>query len=799
VVFDVVFGGAGPDPKADKELAAAIFENGRVVLAAEFNEQLSHATSDSKSWARLLKLGLPFEPFAQAAAAWGFAEQHIDDDFVIRHYLAGFPSEGQATLTWATASWLRLPVTTLTSTNAANQSWVRYYGPPLKIPYVGYSEALDPGGIPDDFFRDKIVFIGARPSMGKFLERRDEFRSPYHSWANKDLFMPGVEVHATEMMNLVREDWLVRANARVELLVLLLCAAVFGGGLVWLRPIPAAIATAAGAGTGLGAALLAFAHGTWFPWLIVSVVQIPAAFGGSVLFYSVEWYRARRQFEAARRVAEAKIREQAALIDKATDAILVQDLGGRFLYANPSAELLYGWKLGELQKDAVVSELFSPDPEAAAAARETARLKGEWTGELRQQTRGGQVLDVVSRWTLIREESGLPKSLLIINTDITEQKRLEAQFLRTQRMNTIGTLAGGMAHDLNNALAPILMGAQLLRRKTDDPQFHRLLEMMEANTHRSAEMVKQVLLFARGRGSELERLDPAPLVKELEKLVRETFPKSIQVESYLPDDLWPVQANPTQLHQVLLNLCVNARDAMPEGGRLSFAADNVTLTTDEAGAIPEGLPGDYVSLLVSDSGTGMTPEVKARIFEPFFTTKGEGLGTGIGLATVLRIVKSHGGFLSVETATGQGTTMEVFLPRAVETAPTGAVEPAASLPRGQGELILVVDDELAVRDLVAEGLTLQGYRVLTAGNGAEAVQIFQQHRNEVALLFTGAAMPVMSGRQTIQVLRQTRPSLPAILASGEEQADSDGVKVLRKPFALDELIKAVNESLKASS
>jgi len=400
---------------------------------------------------------------------------------------------------------------------------------------------------------------------------------------------------------------------------------------------------------------------------------------------------------------------------------------------------------------------------------------------------------------LIREESGLPKSLLIINTDITEQKRLEAQFLRTQRMNTIGTLAGGMAHDLNNALAPILMGAQLLRRKTDDPQFHRLLEMMEANTHRSAEMVKQVLLFARGRGSELERLDPAPLVKELEKLVRETFPKSIQVESYLPDDLWPVQANPTQLHQVLLNLCVNARDAMPEGGRLSFAADNVTLTTDEAGAIPEGLPGDYVSLLVSDSGTGMTPEVKARIFEPFFTTKGEGLGTGIGLATVLRIVKSHGGFLSVETATGQGTTMEVFLPRAVETAPTGAVEPAASLPRGQGELILVVDDELAVRDLVAEGLTLQGYRVLTAGNGAEAVQIFQQHRNEVALLFTGAAMPVMSGRQTIQVLRQTRPSLPAILASGEEQADSDGVKVLRKPFALDELIKAVNESLKASS
>jgi signal transduction histidine kinase/CheY-like chemotaxis protein len=427
--------------------------------------------------------------------------------------------------------------------------------------------------------------------------------------------------------------------------------------------------------------------------------------------------------------------------------------------------------------------------------------QGEWNGELRQQTRTGEIVTVASRWTLIRDDAARPQALLLINSDITEQKQLEVQFLRTQRMNTIGTLAGGMAHDLNNALAPILMGVQLLRRKTnDDDESRRMLALIEANTHRSADMVRQVLLFARGRGGEFERLELGPLVKELERLVRETFPKNISVETYLPRDLWPVRGNPTQLHQVLLNLCVNARDAMPSGGRLSFASDNVELGAAEAAAIPNATPGQYVSLLVSDAGTGMPPEVRARIFEPFFTTKGEGLGTGIGLATVLRIVKSHAGFLRVESEPGQGTTFEIFLPRATEAILTATAARPIELPRGNGELVLVVDDEQAVRDLVAESLSTQGYRVLTAANGAEAVALFRQHASKVRLLITDSGMPVLGGAGTISALRQQQPDLPVILASGEAGAEDShraNVALLRKPFSLEELLIAVGQCLRA--
>ena len=393
---------------------------------------------------------------------------------------------------------------------------------------------------------------------------------------------------------------------------------------------------------------------------------------------------------------------------------------------------------------------------------------GEWNGELKLHTHNGNLVIVASRWTLIRDELGQPKELLLINSDITEQKNLEQQFLRTQRMNTIGTLAGGMAHDLNNALAPILMGAQLLRRKATDAESRELLGRMEASTHRGADMVRQVLLFARGRGGDFERVELGGLVKELEKLVRETFPKNISVDAFLPGDLWAVRGNPTQLHQVLLNLCVNARDAMPDGGKLSLVADNVELTAAELAQFSANSPDPrFVSLLVSDTGTGMPPEVRAKIFEPFFSTKGEGRGTGIGLSTVMRLVKSHGGFLRVESEPGQGTSFEVFLPRATEARAVEAAAVATELPRGHGELILVADDEKAIRELVTSELTAFGYRVLAATNGAEAVALFRQHAGEVRLFITDQAMPVMDGSHAIAELRQLKPGLPVILTSGE--------------------------------
>ena len=608
-------------------------------------------------------------------------------------------------------------------------------------------------------------------------ERRDEFRNPFHSWRNKEFFMPGVEVHATEILNLLRGEWLRRLGTASEAGVLLMIGIVFGGGLVWLRPVPATGVAVAGAVLALGLSGAGFARGVWFPWLIVSAVQIPIALGGTVLFHSIEWYRTRRRYEA-------RIREQAALIDKAHDAILVQSISGNSVYSNSSAERLLGWNADGIANAG--EEIFSPDLEKAAQARAVTLRDGEWNGELRLQTKNGAIVIVASRWTLIRDERGHPRNLLLINSDITEQKNLEQQFLRTQRLNTIGTLSGGMAHDLNNALAPILMGAQLLRRKATDPEWRELLSMMEASTHRGAEMVRQVLLFARGRGGEFERLDLKGLVNEVEKMVRETFPKNITVETFLPPDLWSVTGNSTQLHQVLLNLSVNARDAMPVGGKLSFVTDNVHLDQREAGLIPDGKSGSFVSILVSDTGIGMPPNLRKKIFDAFFSTKGEGEGAGIGLSTVLRIVKSHGGFIRVESEVGQGTSFEVFLPRAQDTKPSTNLETEIQVVRGNSELILVVDDEKAIRELVSSELRAAGYRVIAAATNQEASTLLHEHAGEVRVLISDSSL-----------VDKVPSGIPSIVTSGSKTAEElPNATVLNKPFTLAELLSAVQRSLK---
>ncbi len=802
VVFDIIFTDAGPSLVADDDFAQAIRSNGRVILAGDFNGQQSYGGSVEGEWARLTSISPPYPKFMEAAAGWGFASQRIDDDFGVRRHFSGLPS-GESTLAWSTARLLGLTnATSKLATGEAGRWWIRYYGPPLTIPHLSYEQALDPAGVSDEFFRGKTVFLGGRSMTQLLGGRPDEFRSPFHSWSNKQLFNPGVEVHATQLINLVRGDWLARLSSGSEAFWFTLFA-LLGSSLFWLRPVPAtAVALGAGA-AGVGLAIFAFGRGLFLPWLIPVAAQLPLLLGGSILFNSVEWYRTRRMMQTAKRIADEKIREQAALIDKAHDAILVQSLSGLLVYANPSAIRLYGWTLVDFQTTDALQRLFSADSVAALQARKNALAQGEWNGELRLQTQTGKCVTVASRWTLICDEHQEPKSLLMMSSDITEQKELEAQFLRTQRMNTIGSLAGGMAHDLNNALAPILMGVQLLRRKQPDEESERLLSVVENNTHRSADMVRQVLLFARGRGSDTEMLAMGPIVRELEKIVRETFPKKINIEVFLPDDLWPVRGNATQLYQLLLNLCVNARDAMTSGGLLSLAADNVELTAEEAEQMPDGSLGAYVSLMVSDTGEGMTPEIKARIFEPFFSTKGQGEGTGIGLATVSRIVKSHNGLLRLESDPGKGSTFEVLLPRAViekDLAP-----PVSHVPimRGSNQLILIADDEVAFRQLVSDGLLANGYRVLQAANGTEAVDCFRKHSSEIHLLITDGEMPVMGGAEVIREIRAGATHLPVIYTSAETKdipatPSGHAIRFLPKPFALDELLHALAAELEES-
>jgi two-component system, cell cycle sensor histidine kinase and response regulator CckA len=359
----------------------------------------------------------------------------------------------------------------------------------------------------------------------------------------------------------------------------------------------------------------------------------------------------------------AQLREQATFLDVATDAILVRDLQQRIQYWNSSAAALYGWSAPEAIGQNF-NQLFSDSPSRQFyLPLQTVINTGQWQGELEKVSKSGKHLTVASRWTLISEPSGEPKLILMVDTDITEKKKLEAQFLRTQRIESLGTLAGGMAHDLNNLFTPILMAAQILQRRFTDPSSQELLKILEMNTQQGADLVKQVLTFAEGAVGKRTPLKVGLLLADMSRVIHHTFPKNIQV-TYRPPapDLWLIRADVTQLHQVVMNLCVNARDAMPTGGELELTALNQQVLPEQSRHHSQAQPGFYVVIQVSDNGTGMTPTVQERMFEPFFTTKEIGKGTGLGLSTVLGIVTSYNGFVEVDTKANHGSTFRVYLP-----------------------------------------------------------------------------------------------------------------------------------------
>jgi len=388
-----------------------------------------------------------------------------------------------------------------------------------------------------------------------------------------------------------------------------------------------------------------------------------------------------------------------------------------------------------------------------------------------------------------------------IARDVTEQKELEARFLRAQRLESIGALASGIAHDLNNALAPVMMVVDLLKDELPREDRLQILETVQASSQRAAEMVKQITSFARGVSWKPARLSPKHLVTEIAKLCRETFPRSIQVEAKVAKELHWVEGNATQIHQVLLNLCVNARDAMPEGGSLVIEAANIALDRAVALGRSEPVSGSHVVLSVSDTGQGMPPEVLGRIFEPFYTTKEPGQGTGLGLSTVQGIVKTHDGFIEVSSQVGKGTTFKVYLPAVLTE---GQAEPGgtdtAHLVRGHGELILAVDDDVAILQMLRETLEAFGYRVLTAGNGLEALPLYQKHAGEIAVVITDMMMPVLDGPATIQMLRQINPRLKTIGVSGlgSEATVTKSGKLsvqafLKKPYRTETLLRTLRE------
>ena len=391
--------------------------------------------------------------------------------------------------------------------------------------------------------------------------------------------------------------------------------------------------------------------------------------------------------------------------------------------------------------------------------------------------------------------------ILVLMEDITERLKTEGQLFRAQRMDTIGALAGGIAHDLNNVFGPIIMAVDLFKETMTDPRERSILEMMETSAQRGAEMVKQVLYFARGLEGRRELIDPAQLVAELRKLAQDTFPKSISLETFAIEGLAKIPGDRTQLYQVLLNLCVNSRDAMPSGGRLKITARTSHIDEQLAATHPNVLSGNFVVLEVADTGEGIPPQILDKIFEPFFTTKEAGKGTGLGLSSSIAIVRNHGGFITVESVQAWGTVFRVHLPAEAPRAATPIAAVMETLPRGADELILIIDDEAAIRSFASQTLEAFGYRVMTASDGAEGLVRYAQSMGGIAAVITDMAMPVMDGSATIRELVRIDAHVKIIAASGlsaqgVETVAGEGVRhFLAKPYSAETMLNMLSELL----
>ncbi len=501
-----------------------------------------------------------------------------------------------------------------------------------------------------------------------------------------------------------------------------------------------------------------------------------------------------------RKSSEQKIREQAALLDVATDAIFVRSLDSEIFYWNKGAERLYGWSAEEVIGKSATKILYKDVSLQLEVALKTVAETGVWQGQLNKVHKNGKDIIVESHWTMVFDAVGQPKFILTVDTDITDKKLLEAQFLRTQRLESLGILASGIAHDLNNILTPILAIAQLLPLTLPkiDERNQNMLHILEANTKRGADLVKQILSFARGGEGKRTLIQVKHLIVDIEKIVKGTFPKSIEIQRNILDTLWTVKGDATQLHQVFMNLAVNARDAMPNGGTLTITAENQLIDTNYAAMNIEAEAGAYVVVTFSDTGLGISSGILDKIFDPFFTTKELGKGTGLGLSTVHSIIKNHHGFIEVRSQVNSGSSFRVYLPASKHT--TRVAAESLDLPEGNGELILFVDDETAISEIAKNTLETHNYRVLIANNGIEAIALYAQHKHQIKAVVMDLIMPSLDGTTAISALRKMNPQVSIIIMSGTSEINLahgiDGMQgFLEKPFTAKHLLSSLHNAI----
>lgn len=509
--------------------------------------------------------------------------------------------------------------------------------------------------------------------------------------------------------------------------------------------------------------------------------------------------------EAVRR--RQQVEEQAQMLDQVTDSVSVVDTSGVITFWNQGASNLFGWSSDEAIGKNAADLLFRGDSQAMLSVIEQTKIRGFWSGELTKFNREGGAIIVDHRRTVFKNEEGQIKGFLCIDIDVTNRKKQDRLALRSQRLESIGTLAGGIAHDLNNVLTPILMGAKLLSSNRATTNRQGVLDTLVASAQRGAELIQQLLAFAGGIQGERQPIAIKQIVNETRGLLEHTLPKSIRIETRLADDCPLVLGDATELTQILMNLCINARDAMSDGGSLVIQTAGIHFPEHSTLPHPEANYGRYLVLRVSDTGCGMTPQVLDRIFDPFFTTKDIGKGTGLGLATVQGIVKSHGGFVLVYSEPNVGSTFAVYLP-ADSTHDSAPASPTShnTFESGGDRLIVLIDDEPMIVQMTKSMLEGHGYRVLTAPEGLTGVALFEAHHQEVSAVLLDMMMPGIDGVETLKKLLKIDPKVKVIACSGlgtsqrEAKAVAAGAKLfLAKPYSDNQVLEALSRVISSDS
>jgi len=482
------------------------------------------------------------------------------------------------------------------------------------------------------------------------------------------------------------------------------------------------------------------------------------------------------------------------LLAVTSDAVAICDRAGTVQEWNHAAESLYSLKRSDAIGEHITKAQLWMEPEAFDSAVAAIEDGVSWEGETLQLRQNGLEMSVALQIRVVTQQ-GEPL-LLVVSQDLTRQRQDDDEILRSQRIDTLGNLVAGISHDLKNVLTPILLAASLLESSLDDEDDLEVLETLRRSANRGVNMVQQLLWFYKG-GAERSVLDPRNILRELRQMMKESFPKSIEVRVMTPVDLEPILGNPTQIYQMLLNLCVNARDAMSDGGRLSVRVDDVMHEI-------EGVRRPCVHFAVEDTGCGIPLENQERVYDLLYSTKGETGGSGVGLATVSHIVDDHGGRITLTSDDGKGTRFDVYIPAASGTPVHEPCDAETSSTPGTGQTVLIVEDEPALRMMTKEALLTHGYRALVAAHGREALEIFNEQQDDIDLVLTDLNMPIMDGKATIQALRQIDPGVSILAVSAlpvevrERQID-DRIPFLRKPYEVHELLRSIAETLEHQS